>query len=180
MTKFGKKIKKLRKEKGMTQGQLAGKLNVSRQAVCLWETDRRELRVSMLRKVAKILKISADRLMQINDDQFNQKEARVMKQKSTKTKKGNIVENQDRMKKNRFQISAPEASSVLLTGDFSGWDSSGIPMKRSKKGTWKTEVNLKPGRYEYKFIVDGQWWTDPLNDNIITNSLGSQNSVIEI
>ena len=38
MNKIGQFIKKLRKEKGLTQSQLAEKLNISFQSVSKWET----------------------------------------------------------------------------------------------------------------------------------------------
>ena len=79
-----------------------------------------------------------------------------------------------------FELSAPEAKQVFITGDFSSWDGKGIAMKRNRTGLWKTSLNLKPGRYEYKFIVDGQWWTDPTNTNTVGNSFGSANSVVDI
>ncbi|MCM8775212.1 MAG: glycogen-binding domain-containing protein [Candidatus Omnitrophica bacterium] len=82
--------------------------------------------------------------------------------------------------KTAFQLMAPEATKVTLTGDFAKWDASGIPMKKSKTGLWKAEVALKPGRYEYKFVVDGQWWNDPANSKMVRNAHGTYNSVIEV
>ena len=38
--KFGEKLQKLRKEKGMSQEELAARLHVSRQAVSKWENDQ--------------------------------------------------------------------------------------------------------------------------------------------
>ena len=37
---FGEKLKAIRKEKGYSQEEMAGLLNVSRQAVSKWESDR--------------------------------------------------------------------------------------------------------------------------------------------
>ncbi|MCS7184764.1 MAG: glycogen-binding domain-containing protein, partial [bacterium] len=37
-----------------------------------------------------------------------------------------------------------------------------------------------PGRYEYKFIVDGNWKEDPLNPNKKDDGYGGFNSVVEI
>ncbi len=83
-------------------------------------------------------------------------------------------------KKIIFQLSAPNANVVLLTGDFSAWNPNGIKMGKEKTGIWKTEVDLKSGRYEYKFVVDGKWWTDPANKHTAINSFGDVNSVIEV
>lgn len=79
-----------------------------------------------------------------------------------------------------FQLNAPQATKVVLTGSFNAWSTSGIRMSKAKNGSWKVNINLKPGRYEYKFIVDGQWWTDPANKNNSNNSYGSLNSVKEV
>ncbi len=79
-----------------------------------------------------------------------------------------------------FQLNAPNANEVLLIGDFNSWEEAGLAMKKNKNGVWNAELNLMPGRYEYKFIVDGQWWTDPLNTNTVPNSFGSLNSVKEV
>ena len=79
-----------------------------------------------------------------------------------------------------FTLMAPKAGKVSVTGSFNSWDKSGTPLKKDKSGVWATDLSLKPGRYEYKYIVDGQWWTDPANRNTARNSYGTENSVIEI
>ncbi len=84
------------------------------------------------------------------------------------------------VKKVAFQVQASGAQSVALTGDFNSWGDQGLKMKKGRDGIWKIGMNLAPGRYEYKFIVDGQWWTDPVNPHAVTNSFGAVNSVIEV
>ncbi|MFA6379349.1 MAG: glycogen-binding domain-containing protein [Candidatus Omnitrophota bacterium] len=83
-------------------------------------------------------------------------------------------------KKITFQLSAANATSVLLTGDFNAWSQAGLKMKKEKNGVWKTDLELSAGRYEYKFVVDGKWWTDPANKHTAVNSFGDTNSVIEV
>jgi len=75
-----------------------------------------------------------------------------------------------------FKLYAPEAKKVYLAGDFNKWKANEIKLRKDSKGTWKAKLELKPGRYEYKFVVDGNWWTDP-NSTSVPNSLGSHNSV---
>jgi hypothetical protein len=41
-------------------------------------------------------------------------------------------------------------------------------------------VLLPEGRFEYKFVVDHRWQTDPANDRYCPNGLGSLNSVLEV
>ena len=55
------------------------------------------------------------------------------------------------------------ASKVLLAGSFNGW--SGVSM--TKNGTTFTYTyDLEPGMHEYKFVVDGNWISDPSNPNV--------------
>ncbi len=83
-------------------------------------------------------------------------------------------------KKVTFKISAPTAKDVRLAGDFNSWDASNTTLKRSKDGVWTRDLSLKCGRYEYKYLVDGQWQRDPLNNLFAVNTFGSENSVIEL
>ena len=83
-------------------------------------------------------------------------------------------------KKVAFKISAPNAKDVRLAGDFNSWDASSTALKKSNNGVWTRDLTLKSGRYEYKYLVDGQWQKDPLNNLFVTNTFGSENSVIEI
>ena len=79
-----------------------------------------------------------------------------------------------------FSLFAPEAKEVLLTGDFCNWDGESCRMRRFKDGSWRKSLKLKPGRYEYRFVVDGHWWTDPDNPQRQQNPFGQDNSVLEI
>jgi len=78
-----------------------------------------------------------------------------------------------------FTLQAPDASEVMLAGDFNNWQGSKTPLKKGKNG-WQKKIVLKPGKYEYKFVVDGNWINDPNNSWCVTNSYGSQNSVIQV
>ncbi len=80
-------------------------------------------------------------------------------------------------KKVQFEFLAPEALKVFLAGDFNNWDTSVNPMKKDKKGVWKTAFSLKPGRYEYRFLVDGNWENDPSCCDCVPNEFGSMNCV---
>jgi len=46
-------------------------------------------------------------------------------------------------------------------------------MKKDKKGIWKTILSSKPGRYEYRFLKDGNWENDPACSNCVPNEFGS-------
>ncbi|MEO0284984.1 MAG: glycogen-binding domain-containing protein [candidate division WOR-3 bacterium] len=62
----------------------------------------------------------------------------------------------------KFKLKEGKANSVLLAGDFTNWEKN--PLKMEKRGDiWEVTLDLEPGRYEYKFIVDGNWISDPEN-----------------
>lgn len=77
-----------------------------------------------------------------------------------------------------FQLYAPNAKKVSIGGSFNKWSASLMKAKKDTKGNWKAMMKLEPGRYEYKFFVDGHWQTDPNNCNCVTNSFGTQNSIL--
>ena len=62
---FGMMIASLRKEKGMTQQELAEKMNVTDKAVSKWERDLSFPDINTLPKLAEIFEISVDALMQV-------------------------------------------------------------------------------------------------------------------
>ena len=61
---IGKRIAHLRKEKGLTQEELAGHMGVSPQAVSKWENDQTCPDISTLPKLAKLLGVSVDELLE--------------------------------------------------------------------------------------------------------------------
>ena len=79
-----------------------------------------------------------------------------------------------------FRLEAIEAKEAILAGDFNSWDVKKHAMKRDKKGRWTKIVTLSPGKYEYKFLVDGEWQNDPSNDEMVPNSFGSHNNILTV
>ena len=61
--KVGKRIAYYRKERGLTQKDLAGLLNISYQAVSKWEAGNSFPTVEMLYEIAKILNVTVDLLL---------------------------------------------------------------------------------------------------------------------
>ncbi len=56
----------------------------------------------------------------------------------------------------------PDARMVILSGDFNAWNRAELVMQKTESG-WEIPYVLSPGNYAYKFIVDGNWVTDPAN-----------------
>ena len=65
---IGKRIAQLRKEKGFTQEDLAGMMEVSAQAVSKWENDQTCPDIASLPKLAKILGVTVDELLSGRED----------------------------------------------------------------------------------------------------------------
>jgi hypothetical protein len=75
----------------------------------------------------------------------------------------------------------PRADNVQIAGDFNNWQPEYTPMQKvGEGGIWQTEMNLMPGRYRYRLVVDGQWQQDPYNESTELNPFGGFNSVIEV
>jgi 1,4-alpha-glucan branching enzyme len=79
-----------------------------------------------------------------------------------------------------FELEDPEATKVSLVGTFNDWNKTANPMKK-ENGIWKCTLNLKPGKYEYQFVVnDTDWVVDPKSDNNVKNKYEGKNSIIEV
>ncbi|MCP4548294.1 MAG: AAA family ATPase [bacterium] len=82
----------------------------------------------------------------------------------------------------RFILNAPDAGEVYLTGDFNHWNPGGIPLEKSvdQPGVWTVVLPLIPGNYEYRYIIDGQWLTDPGHSQTIVDEMGLENSLLVV
>ena len=80
-----------------------------------------------------------------------------------------------KLMKTEFSLSAPQATSVFIAGGFNQWNLSAHPLKQDKKGVWKISLALGPGRYEYRFFVDGEWQNDSNCQSLVENPFGTFN-----
>lgn len=72
-----------------------------------------------------------------------------------------------------------DANVVTLAGTFNGWKQSETFLLRDGNRWW-CRLKLEPGKYLYKFIVDGDWITDPGNQNTEDDGHGNINSVLVV
>ena len=74
------------------------------------------------------------------------------------------------------------ASDVRIAGDFNGWiPDKGVRSLIESEGQtriWTKILQLAPGTYQYRYVVDGDWREDPENSEMIQNDLGGRNSVL--
>ena len=82
----------------------------------------------------------------------------------------------------RFMLHAPKASKVALVGDFNDWAVDQTQLADpDQNGIWSVSVPLSPGRYQYKFVLDGkQWVVEPDAAAYHPDGFGGKNSLLEI
>lgn len=78
-----------------------------------------------------------------------------------------------------FKVSGEPQNEVFLAGSFNDWDPAQNKL-RYKDGAWSATLLLPPGRYEYKFVINGVWCVDPHCCEWTANVLGSLNSVVNV
>lgn len=71
------------------------------------------------------------------------------------------------------------AKKVFLAGSFNNWKPKETPMKHTGTG-WVLEAYLANGTHTYKYVVDGEWKTDPGNPDRFPNEFNDYNSVIHL
>jgi len=81
-----------------------------------------------------------------------------------------------------FTYFDPEAERVDVVGDFNQWQEGVTPMVREANGQWKvTKEFFLPGRYHYKFLVNGTVWVhDPANSQQENDGYNGHNSIFSI
>lgn len=74
----------------------------------------------------------------------------------------------------------PGAKQVGVAGSFNDWRPERTPLVQIGNGRWVGDLNVKPGRHEYLFVVDGQWLPDPNAKESVQNPFGGKNSVLTV
>jgi hypothetical protein len=97
--------------------------------------------------------------------------------KRQKTKTANAVH---RSHCARLEFNHPCAGEVCIAGSFNDWHPAAMPMVSLGDGKWRKELTLPPGRYEYRFVVDGQWMDDPTAKETVPNPFGGFNAVLVV
>ena len=80
-----------------------------------------------------------------------------------------------------FTVHAEKGKEVFVAGEFNKWDPTAKKMAyKAKDGVYAATINLVPGEYQYKFVIDGTWCADPENVNSVQNDQGTFNSVVTV
>jgi 1,4-alpha-glucan branching enzyme len=79
-----------------------------------------------------------------------------------------------------FRLKEPDARWVSVVGTFSDWEKHPVELMKDAAGNWTATVPLMPGRYEYRFVVEGAWRDDPNCGERVPNPFGSENCVLSV
>lgn len=80
----------------------------------------------------------------------------------------------------QFLVVAPNARSIRLEGDFNDWDGAKTELTRSSDGVWSASVLLRPGQYQYQFVIDDTLRVADEKAPRVPDGLGGENSVVTI
>ena len=76
-----------------------------------------------------------------------------------------------------FHLRNNKAMRVMLAGSFNDWDPNTLAMQKTDSG-WTRQLKLRPGKFWYKFIIDGNWEVDENNYLKENDGYGNINSVL--
>ncbi|MEW5693826.1 MAG: glycogen-binding domain-containing protein [Candidatus Hydrogenedentota bacterium] len=79
-----------------------------------------------------------------------------------------------------LQYNNPQAKKVYVAGDWNNWSPDADLMTKNSQGLWEIDLDLMPGEYQYKFVVDGEWKQDPSNPLSADDGFGGKNSVLKV
>ena len=135
---LGNKLAEARRAKNLTQEQLAEKLDVTRQAVSRWESDAAYPETDKIVRMAQILEVSCDYLLQDGVDEkgapVRSPVTRLLKQAQGKRVKLTFYDNDDGM---------PVIHDWCVIRDFDGaWANVEVVVNQKKPD--KNEVRLIP------------------------------------
>jgi serine protease AprX len=78
-----------------------------------------------------------------------------------------------------FRLHAPEARHVKIAGDFTAWKTGALPLTLLDHGLWRIDIpGLSPGKYAYKFLIDGKWTHDPEDPRRVPDAFGGENNFL--
>ena len=76
------------------------------------------------------------------------------------------------------------ASDVRIAGDFNGWvPDKGVRSLIETEGqtrVWTKILQLPPGTYAYRYVVDGEWREDPDNPDAVSSESGGRSSLLVV
>lgn len=86
-----------------------------------------------------------------------------------------------------FRLKSPAARTVQVAADFNNWalgdaESGEVlvgSMERDERGVWQLTLDLEPGRYRYKYLLDeSSWILDPANPRVVDDGRGGKANLL--
>ena len=167
---------------GLNRGELErlSQLGLPQSTTTGWVLDESNQEYYRLHKELSKLNTSGEKGHSIWDIDFEDTEVRTTKLTATygvnKVKREAIKQIEGGL---LFEFrSGKKAQKVVLSGNFNDWTTSTTNAKYNQfLEIWSTGVELKPGKYWYKYIVDGKWTLDPDNYLKEFDAEGNENNV---
>ena len=82
------------------------------------------------------------------------------------------------------QFRDASAHDVRIAGDFNGWVPDkgvrSLTERESEGRVWTKILQLPPGTYQYRYVVDGEWREDPENPRGIPGRVGGRISLLVV
>lgn len=60
----------------------------------------------------------------------------------------------------QFRFYRPQASCASVAGTFNKWNPQAHPMRKGSDGWWSATLAFTPGVHQFRYVADGQWYTD--------------------
>lgn len=81
-----------------------------------------------------------------------------------------------------LKLNNNKTHTVAIAGDFNSWNpGDNLLEDADEDGIWTGTLKLKPGRYEYMFVLDGKKWVpDPNALRYVKDGFGNKNAILEI
>jgi hypothetical protein len=79
-----------------------------------------------------------------------------------------------------FSLTVEGAREVAITGEFTAWSRTGIKLTRGDRSEWQTVLELPPGQYQYRILVDGNWSDYPMEAKRVPNGFGGTNCLLVV
>jgi hypothetical protein len=81
-----------------------------------------------------------------------------------------------------LKLNDAKIHTVAIAGDFNSWNQmDNLLEDPNGDGIWTGTLKLKPGRYEYMFVLDGKKWVpDPNALRYVKDGFGNKNAILEI
>lgn len=81
-----------------------------------------------------------------------------------------------------LKLNNNKTHTVAIAGDFNSWNpGDNLLEDPDGDGIWTGTLKLKPGRYEYMFVIDGEkWFPDPNALRYVKDGFGNKNAILEI